>query len=96
MPGDNYGNTALLRVAGVPGAWTPFAIPQGAKDALLTIDNPTASWRVTPDASIPLGTGTFIGASAGITWSGTATAPSVLYFDPSAPTVLNVLYVVDH
>jgi len=93
MPaGEAYISSSQLRVAVGAGAWNQVDIPAGARDALLTVDDETATWRLSTDNGIGLGAGTFVAAAVGLTFRGTAVAPVTVYVNPSAGTTIQVLY----
>lgn len=87
-----YVASAQLRVVAPTGAWNQVDIPAGAVDALLTVDDAAATWRLSADSGIPLTTGTFVAAAGGVTYAGEAAAVITVYVNPSANTTVQVLY----
>jgi hypothetical protein len=97
MP-DLYSDAQQLRVPiAAPLTWVALNIPQGAKDALITLDSTTATWRMsTSNALNPATEGTPISAGGGVTYKGTATSDTLIYIAASEATTIQCLYVIDH
>ena len=76
-----------------PNTWTSITIPAGANDALLTVEDSTATWRVSTDNTInAVSQGTFIAASGAMRWDGTSVIDTTVYVSASAATTAVLLY----
>lgn len=93
---DLFGALSELRVAlPVPGAFTAVTIPLGARDALISLDDTTASFRASATGVLPAGAGTFIPATGALFFRGTATSAVTVFLAASAATTAQVLYTTD-
>jgi hypothetical protein len=97
MP-DLFSGVQQIRVAiGAPNTWVALTIPLGAADALIQLDDSTATWRMSSTNTLnPATEGNFVSAGGGITYKGTATADTLIYISASAATTIQCLYVIDH
>jgi hypothetical protein len=96
MPSNEaYLAAVQLRVAAVTGAWNQIDLPVGARDALFTLDDETATWRLSTSNAIPVTTGTYIAATGGVTFRGTAAAVTSVFVNPGSNTTVQVLYQVE-
>jgi hypothetical protein len=88
---------ATLRTQVIPGQWNQLIMPVGARDALVTLEDPLVPWRITTDDTIPLNAGGYVHAGGGVTWRGTAAANFIFYVNPgsAAPTFIHLLYAVE-
>ena len=96
MPSTNiYGNAAQTRTnIAAPNAWVAVTIPQGAKDANLSIEGGATAFRVSTSALLnPAAEGTFVPAGGAMEFEGAATAAVVVQVSAAAaPTVAILQY----
>jgi hypothetical protein len=86
MSSDAYGALGQTRTAVVAGVWNAIVVGSGNQDTLIAMEDSTVTWRVTFDATIPLGAGTFIPASGAYQIERTSAAAVTVYVNPSAGT----------
>jgi hypothetical protein len=94
MPSTNtYGNLTQTRTAiAAPNAWVPVTIPQGAKDANLTIEGGATAFRTSTNAALnPAAEGTFVPAGGAMEFEGTATANVIVQVSAVAAPVVAIL-----
>lgn len=95
---DVYGDFDQLRVAvAAPDTWTALTIPQGAKNALLQLEDITATMRVSAvDTIAPATEGGHVAPRGGVSFAGTAVAPVLIYVaSDKGPTTAILLYTQD-
>lgn len=85
---NSYRQFQTTRTVVNNGAWTAINIPAGAIDATISLEDSTASFRVTADNTFGLTEGVFVSASGYYTFPGVcAGSPVVVYVNPSVNTV---------
>jgi len=82
-----------VRVAVAAGAWTALVVPIGAKDALISIDDITASFRASSVNTLNVaGEGTYVAPTNALLLQGVCTEPVTVYINPSAPTTVQAIF----
>ena len=84
---NSYRQFLTTRITANNGAWTAISIPAGAIDATISLEDGTASFRVTADNAFLLTEGVFIAASGYYTFPGVCAQPVIVYVNPSVNTV---------
>jgi hypothetical protein len=84
---NSYRQFLTTRIPANNGAWTPISIPAGAIDATISLEDGTASFRVTADNTFLFTEGVFIAASGYYTFPGVCAQPVIVYVNPSVNTV---------
>ena len=94
MSAYNAANQTRTAIA-APNTWTSLTIPAGASDALLSVEDSTATWRVSTDNTLNATTqGTFIAASGALKWDGTSVISTTIYVSASNATTAILLYTL--
>ncbi len=93
MTTNAYNAATQSRTAiNAPNTWTAVEIPAGASDALLAVENQTATWRVSTDNGLnPATEGMFIAASGAVKWDGTSVNVITVYVSASVGSTHAVL-----
>ena len=84
---NSYRQFTTTRTTVNAGAWNPVIIPAGALDGTITLEDNTATFRVTADNTIGLAQGVPVAATGSYTFPGVAATAITVYVNPSAGTV---------
>ena len=83
----SYRQFTTTRTAVNAGAWNPVIIPAGALDGTITLEDATATFRVTANNTFGLAEGVPVSAAGSYIFPGTASTNITVYVNPSAGTV---------
>lgn len=84
---NSYRQFQTTRTVANNGAWTAISIPAGAIDATISLEDGTASFRVTANNTFGLAEGVFVAASGYYTFPGVCAQDVTVYVNPSVNTV---------
>ena len=87
MATNNYRQFTTTRTTVLAGAWTPVIIPVGSLDGTITLEDATATFRVTANNTFGLAEGVPVAATGSYTFPGTASTAITVFVNPSINTV---------
>jgi len=87
MASNSYRQFTTTRTPVNAGAWNAVLLPAGALDGTITLEDATATFRVTADNTIGLAQGVPVSAAGSYIFPGVAATAITVYVNPSAGTV---------
>lgn len=88
-----FASLGEVRVAVPAATWTALVIPVGAQDALISLDDIAASFRVSSVNTLNVvGEGNYVAPTNAILLRGVTTEPVTIYINPDSPTTVQALF----
>ena len=84
---NSYQQFQTTRTTVNNGAWTAITLPAGAIDATISLEDSTASFRVTANNTFGLAEGVYVAPTGYYTFPGVCAQAVTVYVNPSVNTV---------
>jgi hypothetical protein len=84
---NSYRQFTTTRTPVNAGAWNPVLLPAGALDGTITLEDATATFRVSANNTFGLAEGVPVSAAGSYIFPGVAATAITVYVNPSAGTV---------